>query len=69
MDSSTSQPAALNLDRIAYPISEWARLTSTSRSHLYAEAAAGRLRMRKVGGKTLILTSDGLAWLRGEPVQ
>jgi hypothetical protein len=59
----------LKLDKLAYPISEWARITSRSRSHLYEEIRAGRLRLTKSGNKSLIMVEDGLAHLRGEAAQ
>lgn len=42
-------------------IREAARTFRVSRSTLYALAAAGKLPIRKVGGRSLIATSDMLA--------
>lgn len=51
--------------RYAYSINEWCALTGLSRSFIYAEHAADKLRLRKVGTKTVILHDEGMAWLRG----
>jgi hypothetical protein len=39
---------------------EWA---SIGRTKAYEEAKAGRLRLTKIGSKTLVLRSDAEAWL------
>jgi hypothetical protein len=39
---------------------EWA---SIGRTKAYEEAKAGRLKLTKVGGKTLVLRTDAEAWL------
>lgn len=39
---------------------EWA---SIGRTKAYAEARAGRLKLTKVGAKTLVLRADAEAWL------
>ena len=43
---------------------EWARIGRTT---LYSEVKAGRLVVRKIGSKSVILRSDGDAWLRSLP--
>jgi hypothetical protein len=43
---------------------KWARLGKTA---TYREVRCGRLKLRKVGAKSLILVSDAEAWLRALP--
>lgn len=43
-----------------YRFLEWAGIR---KSKAYDEAAKGRLKLTKVGGKTLVLRSDAEAWL------
>lgn len=42
----------------------WARIGRTT---FYREAAAGRIKLRKIGAKTVVLRDDALAWLNGLP--
>lgn len=42
----------------------WSRIGKTS---AYREVAAGRLRVVKVGAKTLVLVRDAESWLRSLP--
>ncbi len=42
----------------------WARIGRTT---FYREVGAGRIKLRKVGAKTLILRSEAEAWLNGLP--
>lgn len=53
-------PAAMTVPEFC----RWARLGRTA---TYREVAAGRLVLRKVGAKSLILVSDAEAWLRSLP--
>jgi hypothetical protein len=57
-------PEALPL---AYGMAEAAALAGLSRSHLYAEAAAGRLVTRKVGRRRIVLAPDLGAYLDALP--
>lgn len=43
---------------------KWASIGHTT---FYEEVKAGRLRIRKLGSKTLIAYSDALAWLENLP--
>jgi excisionase family DNA binding protein len=43
----------------------WARI---GRTKLYAEVKDGRITLRKIGSKTIILRSDAEAWLHSLPV-
>ena len=49
--------------KFAYTVVEAARATSISRSTLYEEVRDGRLRLIKVGRRSLILDEDLRAWL------
>jgi excisionase family DNA binding protein len=53
-------------DRLAFSISEAAKLTSLSRSALYLAIQAGRLRRIKRGRRALILREDLLHFLNDE---
>jgi excisionase family DNA binding protein len=60
------EPAALakayGLDKVAYPVNEAMRLLSISRSTFYGLAKEGRLKVVKVGRRSIIYATD-LAWL------
>jgi hypothetical protein len=53
-------PAAMTLPEFC----RWARLGRTA---AYREIKSGRLVLRKVGAKSLILVADAEAWLRALP--
>jgi excisionase family DNA binding protein len=53
--------------KMAYTILDAARLSSISRSQIYAEIQSGRLSAIKIGGRTLILHDSLVAWLRSRP--
>ena len=65
----TAQPnaAAVMLPAYAQP-KEWARISGLSRSFTYTALAAGHLTARRVGGRTLIDVSAGLAWIAAQEV-
>jgi excisionase family DNA binding protein len=54
-------------DRRALTIHEFVARYSIGRSKIYEEAAAGRLKLRKVGKKTLITVDDAEKWLASLP--
>ena len=54
-------------DKLAYSIDDWCATADVGRTFIYQEIAAGRLIARKAGRRTLILDSDGRAWLAGLP--
>ncbi len=58
--ASPPLPAAMTVPEFC----QWAR---SGRTAVYREIKAGRLVLRKVGAKSLILTSDAEAWLRSLP--
>jgi predicted DNA-binding transcriptional regulator AlpA len=53
--------------RLAYTIPELVHDTGAGRSKIYQEIAAGRLKVRKLGKRTLILHGDAVAWLQSLP--
>jgi hypothetical protein len=61
----TDQPAATIGG--AMTVSEFCRWASIGRTKLYAEIKAGRIKPRKIGAKTVILRSEGEAWLSSLP--
>jgi excisionase family DNA binding protein len=52
---------------VAYTVNEAAALARVGRTTLYAEIKAGRLPVRKVRNRTLILAEEFAAWLRALP--
>jgi ribosomal protein S14 len=67
-ESDASRSKKPPMERIAYSIREWCEATGNSKGFVYEEIKAGRLRMRKLGSKSIILHDEGMAWLRGETV-
>ncbi len=51
----------------AMTVSEFLRWACVGRTKFYAEVKAGRIALRKIGSKTVILRSDAEAWLRALP--
>ena len=51
--------------RAAYRVEETRQMLSISRTKLYEEIAAGRIRALKCGRRTLIPASEITAWLDG----
>ena len=52
----------------ALDLSEWFRYGRIGRTKTYAEAKAGRLKLRKLGNKTIILRCDADEYLRSLPM-
>jgi excisionase family DNA binding protein len=61
----TDQPAATIGG--AMTVSEFCNWARIGRTKLYAEVKDGRITLRKIGSKTIILRSDAEAWLRALP--
>ena len=57
---STDQPGAMSVD-------EFCRWACIGRTKTYDEAKAGRLQLRKIGSRTVILRTDAEQWLRSLP--
>jgi len=53
--------------KFAYSIKDLVELTPLSRSQAYVEMRSGRLSASKIGGRTVILHEDLIAWLRRLP--
>jgi hypothetical protein len=56
-------PQDFGLTKIAYSVLEFIALVGISRASVYEAAAAGDLRLTKMGKRTLILAVDGAAFL------
>lgn len=52
--------------KIAYSIKEACRVSSLGRTTIYAHIAAGRLRARRIGGRTVIPAESLLALIEGQ---
>jgi hypothetical protein len=52
----------------AMTVSEFCSWARIGRTKLYAEVKAGRIVLRKIGSKSVILRSDGEVWLRSLPI-
>jgi hypothetical protein len=53
--------------KAAYSVDEFCAAHGIGRSLCYEEISAGRLRVRKVGRRTLILAADAAAWREALP--
>jgi hypothetical protein len=51
----------------AFNIDNFCKWADIGRSHAYAEAARGRLRLTKCGRRTLVTFEDAKAWLAALP--
>ncbi len=58
---------ATNIQKMAYSINEFADTSSLGRNKIYNAIKSGRLKARKDLGRTIILVSDGLAYLESLP--
>lgn len=56
-----------SIERRAYSIANFGRAFSVGRSTVYEEIRAGRLKVRKVGTRTIITYDDAMAWLHSLP--
>ena len=57
------EPEVEHLAKGALPFSQFLAWAGIRKSKAYDEAAKGRLRLTKVGSKTLVLRTDAEAWL------
>ena len=53
----------MSTTKLAYSIPEACDATSLAKSTLYGHVADGRLKARRIGGRTLIMTEDLRAFL------
>jgi hypothetical protein len=51
----------------AMSVDEFCRWACIGKTKAYAEVKAGRLRLRKIGAKSIVLRADAEAWLRELP--
>jgi hypothetical protein len=63
MNHSLNEPVA----SAAMDVNEFCRWGCIGKTKAYAEIKAGRLRVRKIGAKTVVLRSDAEAWLNSLP--
>ena len=56
-------------DVVAHTVPDFIRRFGIGRTKLYEELNSGRLKARKVGGRTLILEADAQEWLAELPVK
>jgi hypothetical protein len=61
------QSLGQNRQKLAYTIPELVHESGAGRSKIYEEIAAGRLKVRKLGKRTLVLHGDAMAWLQSLP--
>jgi excisionase family DNA binding protein len=62
------QPQPCAKERLAYSVEEVLSLLPFGRNTFYEEAKAGRLKVRKLGRKTIVLAEDLHAYLRALPL-
>ena len=55
-----------HIEKLAYSIKEVVQATSLCRSSIYKHIAAGRLKIRRIGGRTVIPAESLRAFLNGE---
>jgi hypothetical protein len=61
------QSLEFNRQKLAYTIPELVSDSGVGRSKIYEEIAAGRLKVKKLGKRTLVLHGDAIAWLASLP--
>ena len=66
ISASECDPAAVVSGAMA--VDEFCRWACIGKTKAYSEVKAGRLKLRKIGTKTIILRGDAEAWLRALPV-
>ena len=67
--SNAESPTANDLDAppLAYPVNTFAKAIGVGRSKIYEEIRNGRLRAKKLGGRTLIIGKDASEYLSRLP--
>jgi hypothetical protein len=66
-ETRTSELASILESRGALSVDEFTSWSGIGRSKFYKEVAEGRLRLRKVGRKSVVTVPDALAWLENLP--
>jgi excisionase family DNA binding protein len=69
MPKHTTSGAEQPPRRLAYSIIEAAKAVGISRSSIYVEIAEGRLRVRKIGRRSVVFDADLKAWMTALPVK
>lgn len=54
-------------DRLLYSVNDALKALSISRAKFYAEAKAGKIKLRKIGAKTVISADDLAAYVAALP--
>jgi hypothetical protein len=67
MPDANLKSAVLPSTKLAFTIDEWGAATGQSRSFIYEEMRAGRLRAKKAGRRTIITREFGLEYLASLP--
>jgi hypothetical protein len=52
-----------SLPKLAYSVPEFLKATGLGRGRFYNEVNTGRLRLTKVGRRSLVLADDARAWI------
>ena len=65
--ASTASPADQTITGGAMTVDQFCKWGCIGRTKLYAEVKAGRIPLRKLGSKTIILRADAEAWLSSLP--
>ena len=55
------------MDPVAYSVSDVLKLIGISRTKFYALVGGGKIKVRKIGNRTIILARDLNAWLESLP--
>lgn len=63
--TSTANATTSSMDQLALSVAEACRVSSIGRTTLYQLIANGRLKTRKIGTRTLVLTSSLRALIEG----
>jgi excisionase family DNA binding protein len=56
-------------DLKSHTISETSRISGASRTTIYQQISAGRLKAKKIGRRTIILSTDLSEWLASLPAK
>ena len=56
-------------DKGAMSVNEFLKWASIGRTKFYDEIASGRLKIRKIGRKSVVSTADAVEWLNALPVE
>jgi hypothetical protein len=57
------------MDRLAYPLSEAARIAGVSRTRIFEAVRKQELTIRKAGRASIVTHDDLLAWINSLPVK